>query len=348
MGNQNPGFNKRTGLAGLGKQGERAVGEMSATDLATLYHVVALIPQWRHAPAELAAYDHLRLGTKSGNSPRDILPGATYVESGTTYTEVGLAAVIAANDAAQVADIAVEITPDSALEGAPDPLRIAAVAISKPLDLTATGVQNAHDLYSECSADQQGTLIQSISDNLATDTTSILTAISTLNSDLDTSVTNIRSDISTLKSDLDTSVTNIRSDISAFKADMDTRLTTVVSKIDGVQGTLDTTMELRQIHIQVVTPPGGRDVLVSTTEGGQPITATLVSIKVASAPHPLTFTDMTGNVTTSAPTAGVLDVTFPNTNATNTVFQIVVKETSTIDGASVTHYGTILVNQQST
>lgn len=347
VGRENPGLNKRAKLIALGRDGELALSQLSSTQLAALYYETSLLPQWRKVPAELLKWSHEPYKAAKNFRPLDIVGGSTCVENGTVFPDPGLSAVIAAQDAAQVADIAVEITPDSAAEGLPDPLRIAGVAISKPLDLAATGVTNAHDLYTECSSDQQATLIQSISDNLASDTTNIRSDIANLKSDLDTGVTNIRSDVANLKSDLDTSVTNIRNDIASLKGDMDTRLTVIAGQITGVQSTLDQKMELRQIHIQVVTPPSGKHILVSTTEGGQPIDTTLVSIKVEGPGQASTFNDMTSQVTTSAPIPGVMDISFPGSNAAQTIYQIEVKETSTIDGQSVTHYGTIMAEQGS-
>jgi hypothetical protein len=54
---------------------------------------------------------------------------------------------------------------------------------------------------------------------------------------------------------------------------------------------------------------------------------------------------MTSRVTTSAPIPGVLNISFPGSNAAHAIYQIEVKETSIIDGQPVTHCGTIVADQ---
>lgn len=306
-------------------EGEQALSAMNAKQLSRLYRAMSVIPHWQQVPSNLAAVAaDAPYRSQNGLKPRDIAPGSTCVEGGVTYPEPGLSVVLGLQDAAAAAQAASDASPDSLVEGAvvagegavstfPDPVRVALAATEGTTAAAALAADNAHQLYEECSTDALANLVQSISDNLATD------------------ASNIRSDIAALKSDVDTRLTAVAS-----------QLTDIVNKVTGVQTTLDTNMEQRQIHLQVVSPPGNKTLLVSTTEGGQPVTTSLVSIKAATPANPSTFTNVTNAVTTSAPTSGVLAITLPSPYSGNTVFQIEVSESSTIDGQSVTHYGTIL------
>lgn len=332
-GRSNPGLDKKWNLVGNAGLGEEALSVASPQQLDAAYQAISSIPDWQQAAGELA----LQTETSPRGRERrlfrtnDIAPGSTCVENGVAYPEPGLSVLLGLQDAQSVADIALELLPDSDVYGAivagEGIVATSPVSIERTLVKVATigveaaaiAAQNAHDLYEECSGDAHAALLQTVATDLETDTTNILAAISNLKADLDSSV-------------------------GAIEA----KLTSISGQVTTVQTTLDTSMETRQIHLSVVPLPSMQRLLVSTTESGQPVTTTLVSVRIASPTSaPLTFSDVTSTVTASAPSAGVLELAFPSSQPNNTVYQIEVKETSTIDGQSATHYGTVLYSEHS-
>jgi hypothetical protein len=331
VGQQNPALEQRFRLVEQAKAGEQALSQLSDAQLAALSKVTSVIPNWQQLPAVIGkaaasqstAVRHAAAPHATGDNCPAGAPG-------------GIATVVAAQAAAVAADgltvatnSAVEIVPDSEVFGAivagegtvitspASPLRIAAEVFNVAaetahfvLEATAFSFEQVQAVHDACVEEEH---VKALDD---------LTA-------------QVASDVATIEGML----TKLSADLAADVAVINT-------KLDKAQTTLDTKIEQRQVHLDVIGVPNFKRFLISTTESGQPVNTTLVSLKAAQAQNnPITFTDVTSTVTATNLTPGVLQIDLRSPAPNLLVFQIEVKD----DGSSgAVHYGTLLYTRHVT
>lgn len=357
VGRSNPGADRKWNISGTATASEQALSQANQTELDAVYQAVSNVPNWQQIPDVLGKAvgrgqsAHLRRA-KGRFQPRAILMGQSCTEGPSTYQDPGLATVIALQDAAAVGHIALDILPDSDVYGViavgeglvvTSPVSIERTivqAVTVGLDIAALAVQNAEDLFQQCGNDAQGAELDTVKSELEGGITTITGNISTLQGDLDTSVTNIRGDITGLKSDLDTSVAAMEQTLG----DISSKVDAVANKVTGVQTAIDTKVEVRQLHLSVLSLTNGNRLLVSVTDGGQPVaTPSLVSIRTATDNGGgLSFSPV-ANAQASVAGPGLLLISLPGSTPSNTIFQIEVSDAaSSVDNSGQTHYGTII------
>jgi hypothetical protein len=363
IGRGNGALNRQFNLSGAAAQSLQATQRLTPAQLAAVYYAVSYIPHWQNLPsivrtAQLSsdAANHSRLQKTGDGCPADVSD----------------AALTTANSFKEATDFALEILPDSEVggggviaagEGAvvvvtspASPLRIPVKGATIAADVAVFQLQLQKGDHDSCVQDQHVALLDKVAADLATDTQNIRNDLSTdtqtIRNDLATDTQNIRSDLSTdtqtirndLATDTQTILTNLANDFNQLTA----QIAGLSNQVSTVQTTLNTRIEQRQVHVDVLSLTNGR-LLLSLTESGQPINATLVSLKYAlNSPGTLSFTDATAGVTAIPVGTGLLQINFPSppgsgqtqpstTQAATVIYQVVVKD----DGSTgVIHYGT--------
>lgn len=355
IGKDNPGLDKKWNITGSANLSEQALAQANDVELNAVYQVVSNIPNWQAVPGQVRTRTQLLARVKHTRNhfqSKAIVMGDTCTENGTSYPDPGLSTVIGFQDAAAVGDMALQILPDSdvyglivAGEGAvvTSPISIERgliQAVTVGLDVDALANQNMEDLFQQCSSDAQAVEQDTIKSDIET---TVENDLATITTNLADDTTAIRGDISSLKADLDSSVSTIENTLGTISGKVDA----VAHQVTGVQTTVDTNLEQRQLRLSVLSLTNGNRLLVSTTEGGMPVTARLTSLKLAtdnsSAP---VFSDFTSKVTQTNPVNGVLQITFPSNQPATTIYLIQAQATESIQTGgqtvSKTYSGTIL------
>ncbi len=143
-------------------------------------------------------------------------------------------------------------------------------------------------------------------------------------------------------------VGHLHDDLAVHDTAVNARLDGVGDDIHVVQETLDTTIELRQIHTQVI-PLSEKDrFLLATSEGGVPIDVTLIGVlasKGVGEQRPLQF-DSVPAVATPTGAPGLLDVSLdlPSNLKSAKLFQFQVNDEHVDGEGNITHqhFGTIV------
>lgn len=354
VGKQHPDLDAQYKFVRSASMGEQALPAITDQQLAVVYLVYSSNPDWQRTPDVIVQLNNTLQREDRTRATRPI--NALAIGTGCTDNPGGITARYAAQAAVLIADAALAATPSSVVaglivagEGAVatlpiSPYRIAAAVAQGTAQATLAGLNKLHEMYRECFQNASYDTIDTINTNVNTINSNVTSLTKTVKDDFATLETNLSSDTTTILAAMAQLSKDLAADFQVVNKKLDGLqhgIVVVQNSVNSVQTTLDTNIEQRQIHIQVIPIPRTYRYLLSVTESGRPIRASLVSLIqiTAQAKVPATATDITKTAAATQVAPGVLDIQLLTVPAPNFYFQFEVKD----DGSSgVVHYGTVL------